>query len=122
MIILRTLHFLAPTNANANACIILSFTTAVISPMESLGPPLAPPQAAASALDIPNTPGGQSNTATVARRNSQKRQSLTGLKFLNELLDDQDQDLDQGSMQKVKPMHYRKRGTDGNCIAWKTRF
>ncbi|GJJ69334.1 vacuolar protein sorting-associated protein 52 [Entomortierella parvispora] len=67
--------------------------------MDSPEPPL-PLQAAASTVDNLNTPGGQSNTATVARRNSQKRQSLTGLKFLNELLDDQDQDLDQPGMQK----------------------
>lgn len=80
--------------------------------MESLEPPPAPPQATASVLDTPNTPGNQTNNASVARRNSQKRQSLTGLKFLNELLDDQDQDLDQGGAQKVTPTDYGERGTE----------
>lgn len=39
--------------------------------------------------EIPVTPV---QSASITRRNSQKRQSLTGLKFLNELLDDHDHD------------------------------
>lgn len=39
--------------------------------------------------EIPVTPV---QSGSITRRNSQKRQSLTGLKFLNELLDDHDHD------------------------------
>ncbi|KAG0043050.1 Vacuolar protein sorting-associated protein 52 [Gryganskiella cystojenkinii] len=68
--------------------------------MDSPEPPLAPttpnnttsPSNALVDKDNLTTPG-PGTTSNVARRNSQKRQSLTGLKFLNELLDDQDQDL-----------------------------
>lgn len=39
--------------------------------------------------EVPVTPV---QNGSVARHNSQKRQSMTGLKFLNELLDDHDHD------------------------------
>ncbi|KAG0332721.1 Vacuolar protein sorting-associated protein 52 [Podila horticola] len=42
-----------------------------------------------SSEEVPATPV---QNGSIARRNSQKRQSMTGLKFLNELLDDNDHD------------------------------
>ncbi|KAF9109077.1 Vacuolar protein sorting-associated protein 52 [Mortierella sp. AM989] len=48
----------------------------------------------AAAATLPDTPATSLQASSITRRNSQKRQSLTGLKFLNELLDDYDHDHD----------------------------
>ncbi|KAF9343251.1 Vacuolar protein sorting-associated protein 52, partial [Mortierella sp. AD094] len=60
-------------------------------PTESVSAAATPLAAAATLPDSLATP---LQGSSIARRNSQKRQSLTGLKFLNELLDDHDHDID----------------------------
>ncbi|KAG0006435.1 Histone acetyltransferase kat2b, partial [Entomortierella chlamydospora] len=48
----------------------------------------------AAATTLPDSIPSPLHASSISRRNSQKRQSLTGLKFLNELLDDHDHDID----------------------------
>ncbi|KAG0316787.1 Vacuolar protein sorting-associated protein 52 [Dissophora globulifera] len=58
-----------------------------------MDPPEPPSDVAMASADaLPDGLATPVQGSTVARRTSQKRQSLTGLKFLNELLDDHDHD------------------------------
>jgi hypothetical protein len=64
--------------------------------METPEPPLDLPgtTTAIGPADMPEGLATPIQGGSLARRTSQKRQSLTGLKFLNELLDDHDHDHD----------------------------
>ncbi|KAF9377637.1 Histone acetyltransferase kat2b, partial [Mortierella sp. AD011] len=60
---------------------------------DSLMKPTETASAAATPLAAAATLPDSIHPSPISRRNSQKRQSLTGLKFLNELLDDHDHDI-----------------------------